>query len=71
MPASRPMPSIGRRCHELRVQDQTMSWRIMYRIDDDAIVVVGVVSKKTGKTPARVIARCANRLRLYDRIAGT
>ena len=37
MPASRPMPSIGPRCHELRVNDENATWRLIYRIDPDAI----------------------------------
>lgn len=42
LPQSRPMPSIGRRCHELRVVDEDGTWRIMYRTDDDAIVIAEV-----------------------------
>src|SRR5258705_4373638 len=42
LPHSRPMPSIGTRCHELRIQDQDKSWRIVYRIDTDAIVILEV-----------------------------
>ncbi len=66
MPHSRPMPSIGRRCHELRVPDEKVSWRIVYRIDVDAIVIVEVFTKKTGKTPKSVIETCKVRLRDYD-----
>ena len=66
MPHSRPMPSIGRRCHELRVPDEKISCRIVYRIDADAVVIVEVFSKKTGKTPKGVIDRCKARLREYD-----
>ena len=66
LPHSRPMPSIGRRCHELRVPDDKVSWRIVYRIDADAIVIVEVFSKKTGKTPKSVIEICKARLREYD-----
>lgn len=66
MPHSRPMPSIGRRCHELRIPDDKLSWRIVYRIDDDAIVIVEVFSKKTGKTPKSIIEICKTRLRDYD-----
>jgi len=66
MPHSRPMPSIGRRCHELRVRDVGAAWRIMYRIDDDAIVIADVFSKKTTKTPPAVIAACGRRLKEYD-----
>lgn len=28
MPHSRPMPSVGRRCHELRIRDKDNNWRI-------------------------------------------
>ena len=66
MPYSRPMPSVGARCHELRVTDRNVNWRIMYRIDADAIVILEVFSKKTGKTPRRVINLCKNRLKGYD-----
>jgi phage-related protein len=66
MPHSRTMPSIGRRCHELRVADEKVSWRIVYRIDEDAIVILEVFSKKTGKTPKSIIDICRTRLREYD-----
>jgi phage-related protein len=66
LPHSRPMPSIGRRCHELRVSDDKVSWRIVYRIDEDAIVILEVFSKKTGKTPMSIIDICRTRLREYD-----
>ena len=68
MPESRPMPSIGPRCHELRVRDRDHYWRVVYRVDPDAIVIVDVFAKKTGKTPVPVIASCKARLREYDRI---
>jgi len=66
MPQSRPMPSIGARCHELRINDASGTWRIMYRIDKDAIVIFEVFAKKTGQTPAAVIATCGKRLKEYD-----
>lgn len=66
MPHSRPMPGIGRRCHELRLGDGGLSWRIVYRVDVDAIVILEVFSKKTGKTPRHVIETCKTRLREYD-----
>lgn len=68
MPQSRPMPSIGARCHELRINDEDKTWRIMYRIDEDAIVIVDVFAKKTNKTPDVVIGRCQKRLKQYDAI---
>lgn len=66
MPQSRPMPSIGARCHELRVNDSGSSWRLVYRIDSDAIVILEVFTKKTGATPKAVIATCRKRLKEYD-----
>ncbi|VEP18064.1 transposase [Hyella patelloides LEGE 07179] len=68
LPQSRPMPSIGVRCHELRINDEDKTWRIIYRIDDDAIVIVDVFAKKTNKTPDTVIKRCQKRLKQYDAI---
>src|SRR5271170_4453141 len=50
MPHSRPMPSIGPRCHELRVRDEDQNWRIIYRIDTDVIAVVAVFAKDTRQT---------------------
>jgi len=57
-PYSRPMPSIGRRCHELKILDRDEAWRIIYRLDFDAIVIVDVFSKRTQKTPVPIIDRC-------------
>lgn len=47
LPQSRPMPVIGRRCHELRLVDADATWRIVYRIDGDAVIVAEVFAKKT------------------------
>ena len=66
LPHSRPMPSIGNRCHELRFGDRENSWRIVYRIDDDAIIILEVFAKKTRRTPKKVIDACKERLRRYD-----
>lgn len=66
LPHSRPMPSIGSRCHELRIPDETATWRIVYRMDPDAIVILEVFSKKTPQTPGHVIAVCKGRLKRYD-----
>jgi phage-related protein len=66
MPHSRPMPSIGARCHELRIQDADVTWRIVYRIDADAVVMLEVFRKKTRQTPKTVIDTCKQRLRDYD-----
>jgi phage-related protein len=66
MPHSRPMPSIGPHCHELRITDENKIWRIFYRIDVDAIVIAEIIRKKTGKTPKTVVDTCKARFRMYD-----
>lgn len=66
MPHSRPMPGVAPRCHELRITDETIRWRIIYRIDVDAIVIADVFRKKTRKTPQETIDVCRDRLRRYD-----
>ena len=66
MSDARPMPSVGRRCHEFRIVDDSDTWRIIYRIDEDAIVVLEVFSRKTQKTPKRVIDTCKARIKDYD-----
>jgi phage-related protein len=66
MPQSRPMPGVGARCHELRINDAAGTWRVIYRIDSDAIVILEVFAKKTGKTPKTIIDTCRKRLKEYD-----
>lgn len=70
MPHSRPMASVGARCHELRITDVEKSWRIVYRVDPDAIVIVEVFQKTTRETPTRIIQDCRRRLAQYDAAAG-
>jgi phage-related protein len=60
------MPRIGRRCHELRIPDERATWRVIYRVDSDAIVIGEVFAKKTAQTPAHVIDNCRRRFRAYD-----
>jgi phage-related protein len=66
LPQSRPMPRIGVRCHELRIVDEHKTWRIVYRIDDDAIVIAGVFAKKTQATSQKLIDTCKGRYKDYD-----
>lgn len=68
LPHSRPMPSIGPRVHELRIQDPITrsTWRIVYRADPNEILVVDVFAKKTQATPKQLIAQCKQRLRIWD-----
>jgi phage-related protein len=65
-PQSKPMPSIGKNVHELKIRDQEHYWRVIYRIDDDAIVIAHIFAKKTQKTPSNVITTCIKRLKKYD-----
>jgi phage-related protein len=60
------MPDIGKRCHELRIVDEDKSWRIVYRTDEDAILILEVFNKTTQKTPKSVIDNCQRRIREYD-----
>ena len=66
MPLARPMPSVGPRCHELRVRDESKNWRIICRLDTDAIVIGEVFPKTTAQTPSQVIDNCRRRFAAYD-----
>lgn len=65
MPHSRAMPSIGAGCHESRIVDDRRSWRIVYHVGVEAIVILHVSEKKSQKTPTRVIDVCKRRLRAF------
>jgi len=65
-PHSKPMTSICTKCHELIIDDKNKTWRIIYRIDDDAVVILEVFEKKTQKTPKNVIDVCKLRIIHYD-----
>jgi phage-related protein len=56
--------------HELRIVDEDSTWRVIYRIDDDAIVIAEVFKKMTQATPNDVIEACQRRLLRYDEIVG-
>ncbi len=66
IPYSRPMPGIGPGCHELRVTDENRTWRVVYRLSDDAIFVVAVFPKTTRSTSGHDIEICKERLKVYD-----
>jgi len=66
LPQSRPMPSIGTRCHELRIVDENLNWRIVYRIEPDAILILEVFEKKSNRTPKPAIDVCKNRIKEYE-----
>jgi phage-related protein len=66
LPHCRPMPTIGPRCRELRIQGEDVTWRIICRLDSDAVIIGEVFSKKTRKTPQRIIDVCKQRFKRYD-----
>ncbi|MBN1503926.1 MAG: type II toxin-antitoxin system RelE/ParE family toxin [Candidatus Eisenbacteria bacterium] len=66
LPHVRPMRQIGPDCYEMRINDAGATWRIIYRIDADAIVILEVFNKKTPRTPQEVLETCRRRLRSYD-----
>ncbi len=70
LPQSRQMPSIGAKCHELRVTDREQTWRIMYYVGSDAVVILDVFSKKTEATPPSVLDTCRKRLATYLKVVG-
>ncbi|NLE38109.1 MAG: type II toxin-antitoxin system RelE/ParE family toxin [Pirellulaceae bacterium] len=69
MPLAEPLPSIGARCGALRIRDAEHNWRIVYRIEPDAVVILDVYPKKTRRIPDEVIRRCKERLRRYSTLA--
>jgi phage-related protein len=48
------------------VNDRDKAWRLVYRIDPDAIVILEVFEKKTNQMPRHVIEACQRRLMLYQ-----
>ena len=67
-PASRPMSGIGPNCHELRIEDRELTWRIAYHIDSDSIVILEVFEKKSRTTPKHVLDSCKRRMRRYQQL---
>ncbi len=65
------MPSVGIRCHELRITDEDKIWRIVYRIDLDVILIAEVFTKKTNETPKVVIQNSKKRLWAFDGLFNT
>ena len=68
LPFSRPMPTIGNRCYELRINDENKIWRIVYRIDSDAIIILEIFQKQTQQTPKQIIETCKHRIQIYDKL---
>jgi len=61
------MTTICAKCHELRINDKYKTWRIIYRLDDDAVVILEVFEKKSQATPKNIIDICKKRIIAYDR----
>ena len=61
-------PAFGSSCHELRIPDAGVTWRIIYRVDIDAIVIAEVLPKKQQATPVHVIRVSKERLLRYDTV---
>lgn len=68
MPDSRPMPSIGPNCHELRIVDQHMTWRIVYYLAADAVVILELFKKKSRTTPKKFLDAARERLKAYRQL---
>lgn len=68
LPQSRSMPAIGTRCHELRISDRDLTWRIMHHVASDAVVILDVFAKKTESTPTGVLETCRKRLAEYLKV---
>ena len=46
----------------------TKSWRIIYHVASDALVILDVFSKKTQSTPLQTLEVCRKRLAAYLRV---
>jgi phage-related protein len=68
LPASRPMPEIESKCHELRVKDASHDWRIVFAVERDAVLILEVFEKSSKKTPRQVMEVCRRRVREYRRL---
>ena len=64
MPISRPMPSVAKGIHELRLSDRSGEFRMFYLIRiGDAIYVLHVAHKKSQKTDKRTIDLVKSRIK--------
>lgn len=64
MPISRPMPSVGRGVHELRLKDRSGIYRVIYVfISQGNIWLIHAFKKKTQQTPQQNIDLAKKRLR--------
>ena len=68
MPLSRPMPSIAKAVHELRLKDKWGSFRFVYAliVKGDIYVLLGF-HKKTQTTPSQIITLAQKRLKDFQK----
>jgi phage-related protein len=64
MPLSRPMPSLGKSLHELRLKDRNGQYRVIYYFKvADAIYLVHAFRKKTEQTEQKDINVALRRIK--------
>ena len=64
MPLSRPMPTIGRGVHELRLKERSGQYRVIYAVIERGVIYVLHAFKKTTEaTPQRNIQLAQRRLK--------
>lgn len=68
MPLSRPMPSIGRGVHELRLRARSSAYRVVYAfVQAGAVHVLHAFKKTPPQTPARNLETARRRLKEIQR----
>ena len=68
MPLSRPMPSVGRGVHELRLNHRSGTYRIVYAVGRDGqVILVHAFKKTTRATPVRSMTVARQRIRRLGR----
>jgi len=50
----------------LRINNKNLTWRIIYKIYTDAILILEIFEKKTSKTPKSLIDTCKQRVKRFN-----
>jgi len=58
----------GAASHGVVLFPRAVTWRILYRIDGDAVIIAEVFAKKTSATPKLLIDTVKRRLAAYDAV---
>ena len=66
LPQSRPLPNVGVGCNELSINDDQNTWRIVYKIYIDAILILEIFIKKSNTTQKFIINACKERIKRYE-----